>query len=645
MVFSLEKSNRNLQMLANFGSKISAVKSLCDLQSTTMSAFQQLSGISDLDVQLSYHSSVLLECDNLEDDFYFMDQNGQPRGKANVDSRVRNYSVLYVLDPRGNQVVGRVFVSDPSAYEENKGSFKALLSSVANAIAALRLEQALELIESRARDIRTIMLSLTQGVCVIDSNFCLKSEYSRSLETLVGEENLGGQSYERAILDKFDLSSEQKSLVKSVLVSSFTEPLPIFEVNSHCLPSKVAGRGNSKDYELDWTAMLGPDECLNGVLLSIRDVTELGVLRLQSQEKQRFMELLDQVVQMSPASFEQLMGEGRRLIEVCRALPSTVPLDPSMYHSIRIDLHTLKGNSRRFGLQGTSKIIHELEAVFVRRSQNVDDVTEELGLALQRLDLCFQELWSIHRDKLRRVAKNQGHGLSAQDEPTVIEFHECLQKLDNVNFESVPKGAIGDILSGKLVSVHGLVSSLAPLVTESARTLNKTCPVLNVQLSGDYLERSYVENVRSALVHILNNCVDHGCGSEGVQFIKVFGSFNANDRYVLRVRDSGHGLKLKKLREKFGQGNVLTDESLAELVFGESVSTSEAVTEVSGYGVGLSAVKDYIEQIGGQVKIEYLEKSGTDMRKFEFLAVLPEGAVVSLSEVIRQRELKNDLLK
>ena len=68
----------------------------------------------------------------------------------------------------------------------------------------------------------------------------------------------------------------------------------------------------------------------------------------------------------------------------------------------------------------------------------------------------------------------------------------------------------------------------------------------------------------------------------------------------------------------------LTDEETAQLVFLPGFSTAEVVTEVSGRGVGMDAVKGFLEREGGRVDVHFPgARTASGNRPFEFVIALP----------------------
>ena len=76
-------------------------------------------------------------------------------------------------------------------------------------------------------------------------------------------------------------------------------------------------------------------------------------------------------------------------------------------------------------------------------------------------------------------------------------------------------------------------------------------------------------------------------------------------------------------------------EEVAQLIFRSGFSTAEQVTEVSGRGVGMDAVRAFLEKEGGSIAIRFLDdrlpvKEGADFRPFETVISLPDRFAASI---------------
>ena len=105
-----------------------------------------------------------------------------------------------------------------------------------------------------------------------------------------------------------------------------------------------------------------------------------------------------------------------------------------------------------------------------------------------------------------------------------------------------------------------------------------------------------------------------------------------NNRLRLIYTDDGRGLNLSKLRQIAKKNNLINASEhsdaakVVSCIFKEGVSTSREITDISGRGVGMGAVKQYIEDKGGSIEIALKNNNNHpgDFVDFEFILSLPE---------------------
>jgi two-component system chemotaxis sensor kinase CheA len=127
-------------------------------------------------------------------------------------------------------------------------------------------------------------------------------------------------------------------------------------------------------------------------------------------------------------------------------------------------------------------------------------------------------------------------------------------------------------------------------------------------------------------VHLLRNAVDHGIeppdvrAANGKPTIGRLTLSAARDRsnVLIRVSDDGRGIDRGKVLHKARETGLidagtaeLTDEELMRLISRPGFSTAEAVTEISGRGVGIDAVQNRVRALGGSVDIRTAPGRGT----------------------------------
>ena len=168
----------------------------------------------------------------------------------------------------------------------------------------------------------------------------------------------------------------------------------------------------------------------------------------------------------------------------------------------------------------------------------------------------------------------------------------------------------------RMQKVDALFAALPRMVRDTAAELGKAV-ALTIEGSDVELDREMIELMRDPLVHIIRNAVDHGLESpadrraagkrEAGQL--VVSARQSGNQIVIEIADDGRGIDVARLVAKARERGLRSDAELAamtdkerlQLVFEPGLSSRDAVTAISGRGVGMDVVRANIEQIGGRV--------------------------------------------
>jgi two-component system chemotaxis sensor kinase CheA len=152
---------------------------------------------------------------------------------------------------------------------------------------------------------------------------------------------------------------------------------------------------------------------------------------------------------------------------------------------------------------------------------------------------------------------------------------------------------------------------------------------VEVELVGVELEldRSILDRLSDPLLHLVRNAVDHGIESpdERIQAGKpgtgslVVEANRQKDSILIDIRDDGRGIDLESVRSRAVESGLLhpdlavdlPPEEIAEFIFKPGLSTKSEVSDVSGRGVGMDAVKTAVESLGGSVQLQTQMGVGT----------------------------------
>jgi two-component system chemotaxis sensor kinase CheA len=182
------------------------------------------------------------------------------------------------------------------------------------------------------------------------------------------------------------------------------------------------------------------------------------------------------------------------------------------------------------------------------------------------------------------------------------------------------------VMKTRMQPVSAAWGALPRIVRDLGAELGKRIDL--VMSGGDTeLDRQVLELIRDPLTHMVRNSCDHGL--EAPERRREAGKPEAGrislsarqegGRIVIEIADDGRGLDLARVRARALERGLATeaeiaamrDEEVARFVFRPGFSTAEAVTSVSGRGVGMDVVRSNIERIGGTVDLQTVQGQGT----------------------------------
>jgi two-component system chemotaxis sensor kinase CheA len=170
---------------------------------------------------------------------------------------------------------------------------------------------------------------------------------------------------------------------------------------------------------------------------------------------------------------------------------------------------------------------------------------------------------------------------------------------------------------------------MAEQAQRMAERIGKTISV-DIDHGGVRLDPQRFGSVWSALMHAVRNAVDHGLEAAperasaekaGLATLTLASRIVDGD-VVLEISDNGRGIDWDKVQKKASALAVpcATPAELEAALFHDGVSTKEGVTEISGRGVGMGALKALCESLGGHVRLESESGQGTRLAVYIPLA-------------------------
>ncbi len=172
-------------------------------------------------------------------------------------------------------------------------------------------------------------------------------------------------------------------------------------------------------------------------------------------------------------------------------------------------------------------------------------------------------------------------------------------------------------MSLRMVPLKQVFDRFPRMVRDLAQASGKR---INLEIFGEMteLDRSIVNQIADPLVHLIRNSIDHGLEPEEERTAKGkpaagtirLGARHEGSHILIEISDDGQGISVDQIRSKAVERGLLPPEhdeigfkQAADLLFSPGFSTAKKVTDLSGRGVGLDAVKATVESLSGTIEM------------------------------------------
>ena len=246
------------------------------------------------------------------------------------------------------------------------------------------------------------------------------------------------------------------------------------------------------------------------------------------------------------------------------------------------------------------------------RSNNTFDAT--IRVDVQLLDTIVDLVGELvlARNQLRTTATNEPALLDA-----VNRIHTVTGELQEVAMKT------------RMAPIDQLFNKFPRIVRDVAAACDKKVN-LHIDGSDTELDRTLIEKIRDPLTHLIRNAIDHGIESKDMRSVAgkstsgeiSLRAFQESGQVTIEVSDDGAGISVDAVCKKAVEKGLVTDdaastmsdERIFQFIFEPGFSTANAVTDISGRGVGMDVVRTNIESIGGTIDISSQRGVGTIVR-------------------------------
>jgi two-component system chemotaxis sensor kinase CheA len=486
-------------------------------------------------------------------------------------------------------------------------------------------------VEQRTRQLQVSMNSISallnntdEGFMKFGHSLLVEPEYSQQCVTLFG----GGIDFSYFPVLLFSSQPEKIQFLSEAFSKIFGEQDEgKRSIMLSLLPDTVErnDRVLSVKYRMiEETPVQGVDENKK-IMVIIKDITEKVNLRDKLENEKEIFEEIVKLIANSE-SFIELREDyfdfwENRLIELLK----TDDCEAEIYRQI----HTLKGNFASFGFEMLVIKLHEIENDFAEGSRETfKSVLKVLDSGAYK-EWIDQEMESIFKYINPRVFERQFE---------IREKNEIISRIKSIlekepGFEELE--LIRELLHEYEKSPFAeIFEPTKNFILSTADRLNKTIREIEVNGGDILVNKQKMKPLLKTWIHLFRNIIDHGLEDPETRdkygkdpFGKITVSLAVQEKnLILKIVDDGRGINFKSVSDKAVKQGIIDrktirrhPEAVYEIIFMEGFSTKRETTEISGRGMGLSAVKRAVETLSGTISVESIKNRGTT-----FTIVMPQ---------------------
>ncbi|CAM3728630.1 hybrid sensor histidine kinase/response regulator [Polynucleobacter arcticus] len=275
------------------------------------------------------------------------------------------------------------------------------------------------------------------------------------------------------------------------------------------------------------------------------------------------------------------------------------------------------------------------DSVINGRSNSLDFRIDTLRVDAKKLDFLLSQAAElvVSRSRILRwqaefsdmINKLQNKEIESEQWAKEMQLMHSKLAEDAGRLNVITEEIESEIQSLRLLPISTLLEQFPRMVHDLAAEVNKQVDLV-FEGEGTVADKRIIEEMKSPLMHMLRNAVDHGIelpevrinnGKPPVGKILIKVSQDA-DHVRLDVIDDGKGLDLEAIRQQAVKRHIFTDEQaigldetqLKNVLMTPGFSTNKMITDISGRGVGLDVVRSSVERMHGTLAIESVTGKG-----------------------------------
>lgn len=492
----------------------------------------------------------------------------------------------------------------------------------------------------RTQAITDLLNNAGQGFLTFGKNLKIHKEYSKQCIDFIGRniEDMNileilypdiGADY---LKDKSKYDEESDIAVTEELIKDIFESDSKIDVKLTLLPHEIE---INKLILTVWYVYLKDykNSEKTKIMLILTDVTLERTLKEKAKIEEERNNLIIKAA-LDKAGFIEFINDLNKQINYARDLVMKLENRFDVLDELFRIIHTIKGNSPFYNLKRVAEAAHQMEdiiSIFIRHKNIGPKDLQELN---NYIDNIIAGL-NYHLNSISDF-------LSAND---IFKYSEKIFEIPESKLDSLIS-LINEKLSEtereifiekvKELKKHSIKFILKRYISNAQQIADRLGKKIKVNINNEdfQIDLTYFKPLFDVYVHIIRNAVDHGistpaeralekksaCGTISIILEEL--DKDGKKYFMIETIDDGKGIEIEKIRKRIiekkllneREANKLNEDEVLQYIFYPGISSKDSISDVSGRGIGMEAVKEAVSKLGGEIKVKTQSNIGTSIK-------------------------------
>lgn len=552
-------------------------------------------------------------------------------------------SMVYILGLRFVKVYNKLIAYSAEIEEKNKTLSQMWEEVKQSRDKIAEWNKELErIVATRTASIKNLLNNAGQGFLLFGPDLTVNEEYSSECINIFGKriENL---KFPELIFPEND---EQRAFLEKILLKIFnSQNYSKREIYLPLIPDEIT----LGQRHINIIYKIIDNENSETIMAILTDITEKRTLENQMEREKNMLKMVVKVV-VNYSDFCLYVRDYENFFK--KKVHSILRIKSDfeiIFFEIFRNIHTFKGTFSQFDMLNTVGFLHNLESQMAGmrldiKSMNIE-VLKGFLAGLSPFDSLIEDM-----DILKGILGEQffqQKNVFTIEKSRVLEIEKKALGLLSP-FEC--KMLLPDLKRLMYKPFNELLKIYPEYVMKKAENMEKLLNPLIIEGEDIPVDTELYYDFTKSLVHVFKNMIDHGIESADERYEsgkEELGTIRCNidlvdSNIVVEISDDGRGMDLERIKAKavekglFDESRIskLSENELIALTFKDEFSTKDDITEISGRGVGLSAVRREVDKLGGRIEVESIFGKGTTFRFYLPYETASEAIETSIQDIM-----------